>query len=105
VRDRLNAKGLGGSGSLRVVLTGGASQLPGLGKLAANILGAEVRLGRPRGVAGLPGTADPAFAAAVGLLIFSDRFAAETAFRIEEPALATGTGYLAKVGQWIRESF
>jgi len=105
VRDRLTAKGLAGSGSPRVVLTGGASQLPGLGDLATNILDAEVRLGRPRGVAGLPGTADPAFAAAVGLLIFSDRFAAERAFRIEEPALATGTGYLARVGQWIRESF
>ena len=105
VRDRLNAKGMGDSGSPRVVLTGGASQLPGLGELAANILGADVRLGRPRGVAGLPGTADPAFAAAVGLLIFSDRFAADRAFRIEDPVLATGTGYLERVGQWIRESF
>jgi cell division protein FtsA len=56
-------------------------------------------------VAGLPGTADPAFAAAVGLLIFSDRFTADRAFRIEDPMLATGTGYLARVGQWIRESF
>jgi cell division protein FtsA len=105
VRDRLMAKGLGGSGSPRVVLTGGASQLPGLGDLAANILDAEIRLGRPRGVAGLPGTADPAFAAAVGLLLFSDRFAAEAAIRIEEPTLATGTGYLARVGEWIKESF
>ncbi|KIT15831.1 cell division protein FtsA [Jannaschia aquimarina] len=52
----------------RIVLTGGASQLPGLDGLAARILGNQVRLGRPLRVQGLPAMAKgPAFAACVGL--------------------------------------
>lgn len=54
--------------SQRIVLTGGASQIPGLDGLAARILGNQVRLGRPLRVQGLPEAAKgPAFAACVGL--------------------------------------
>ena len=56
-------------GDAEIVLTGGASQLTGLGEVARRVLGRNVRLGRPLGVAGLPEAAKgPAFAAAVGLL-------------------------------------
>ena len=55
----------------RVVLTGGASQLTGLAEAARRMLGRNVRLGRPLGIAGLPEAAkSPAFAAAVGLIIY-----------------------------------
>jgi cell division protein FtsA len=67
-RDRLDAAGFGDLPSQRVVLTGGGSQLPGLGELATRILGNQVRLGRPLRVQGLPDRAKgPAFAACVGL--------------------------------------
>ncbi len=68
VRERLDGAGFGDLPSQRIVLTGGASQLPGLDQLAARILGNQVRLGRPLRVHGLPEAAKgPAFAAAVGL--------------------------------------
>ena len=53
VRDRLAASGLGHVIGKRVVLTGGASQLAGIGDTARAILARQVRLGRPVGVAGL----------------------------------------------------
>ena len=54
-----------------MVLTGGASQLTGLVEAARRVLARNVRLGRPLGVAGMPEVAKgPAFAAAVGLLIY-----------------------------------
>ena len=51
-----------------MVLTGGGSQLPGLDGLAAQLLGYNVRMGRPMRVAGLPQAATgPAFSGSVGL--------------------------------------
>ncbi|CTQ32398.1 cell division protein FtsA [Jannaschia rubra] len=68
VRARLDEAGFRDLPSQRIVLTGGASQLPGLDQLAARILGNQVRLGRPLRVHGLPEAAKgPAFAACVGL--------------------------------------
>jgi cell division ATPase FtsA len=53
------------------VLTGGASQIPGLDGLAPKILGQQVRIGRPLRVQGLPQAATgAAFASAVGLCLF-----------------------------------
>lgn len=69
VRERLDAAGLGRELVKRVVLTGGAAQLVGARELAAEILGRQVRLGRPRPVRGLPEAASgPGFATAIGLL-------------------------------------
>ncbi len=70
VRDRLRQCGHSARGR-RVVLTGGASQLTGLGELARKILEAPVRIGRPLGVKGLPEAAKgPAFSAVVGLMVY-----------------------------------
>jgi cell division protein FtsA len=66
VKDRLDSAGMGRT---RVVLTGGACQLPGLREMAAHALGRQVRLGRPASIRGLPELASgPAFAVAAGLL-------------------------------------
>lgn len=71
LRDRLTASPFANVPRGQVVLTGGASQLPGLTELASSILNRPVRIGRPLGIAGLPPQArGPAFAAAVGLLVF-----------------------------------
>ena len=72
VRARLDAAGFDHLPGQRIVLTGGASQIPGLDGLAGRILGQNVRLGRPLRVHGLPQAATgPAFAASVGLCLFA----------------------------------
>jgi cell division protein FtsA len=107
VRDRLNASGFAALFGRRLVLTGGGSQLNGVTEAARRILARNVRLGRPLGVAGMPEHArGPSFAAAVGLLIYPQVADLEqTEERHDEQFAMTGTGYLARVGHWFRESF
>jgi cell division protein FtsA len=72
VRMRLNVAGFDSLPSQQIVLTGGASQIPGLDGLASRILGQRVRMGRPLRVQGLPQAATgPAFSSAVGLCLFA----------------------------------
>ena len=72
VRVRLDAAGFEYLPSQQIVLTGGASQIPGLDGIASKILGQQVRLGRPLRVHGLPQAATgPGFASAVGLCLFA----------------------------------
>lgn len=107
VRDRLGASHFAADKQARVVLTGGACQLTGMADVAAQILGRQVRLGRPLGVSGLPEPAKaPAFAAVTGLLIYPQAAHLEQFEPRLTRQLMTGTdGYLAKVGRWLRESF
>ena len=71
-RAILDAAGFDQLPSQQIVLTGGASQIPGLDGLAAKILGQSVRLGRPLRVQGLPQAATgAAFASTVGLCLFA----------------------------------
>ncbi|MFC0283927.1 cell division protein FtsA [Camelimonas abortus] len=113
VRDRLRHAGFGAEASRRVVLTGGASQLNGMQEAARRILSAgaapaRVRAGRPLGVKGLPEAAKgPAFAAAVGLLVypqvaFVEHFETRAGY---SHARAGADNYLARVGRWIKDSF
>lgn len=107
VRDRLAGAGFA-TQSRRLVLTGGASQLTGVAETARRILSPQVRIGRPLGIQGLPESAkNPAFAAAVGLLVYP-QFAGIEHFepRGAVPVQATGTdGYMSRVGRWLKESF
>jgi cell division protein FtsA len=107
VRDRLADSLFAGESRGRVILTGGASQLNGLPELAARILGRPVRSGRPLGIAGLPDSAKgAAFAAAAGLLVYPQAAHLEHFEARGGRYLMNGTGgYLARVGQWLRQSF
>ncbi|MBR9836272.1 MAG: cell division protein FtsA [Rhodobacteraceae bacterium] len=72
VRACLDAAGFDHMPSQQIVLTGAASQIPGLDGLASRILGSQVRLGRPMRVHGLPQAATgPGFASAVGMCLFA----------------------------------
>lgn len=72
VRHRLDAAGFDHLPSQQIVLTGGASQIPGMEGLASRILGHRVRLGRPLRVHGLPQAATgPGFASAVGMCLYA----------------------------------
>jgi cell division protein FtsA len=106
-RDRLATSPFAAEPRARVVLTGGGSQLPGLADLAARILRRPVRIGRPLGLAGLPEAAKgPAFAVAAGLLVYPQAAHLEHFEPRRTRQLMTGTGgYMARVGQWLRESF
>lgn len=109
IRDRLNHSGSGHLAGKRVVLTGGGAQLPGLPDVARKILGRNVRVGRPLGVAGLPETAKgPAFSTAVGLMIYPQVADGELGQmrggRITQGLTGTG-GRFGRVGQWFRDSF
>lgn len=108
VRDRLNQSGLGHIVGKRVVLTGGASLLPGMPEVARRILARNVRIGRPLGIAGLPEAAKgAAFSATVGLMIYPQVAGIEErSVKAATSGLMTGTGgRIQRVGQWLRESF
>ncbi len=107
LRDRLNKSGYGNVVGKRVVLTGGASQLAGLPDAARRILGRNVRIGRPLGVAGLPEAAKgPAFSAAVGMMIYPQVASFEND-RVGSARLRmSGTGgRFQRMSQWFRDSF
>jgi len=108
VRDRLKASSFAAEARGRIIVTGGASQITGLPELASNILGRPVRIGRPLGIAGLPEAANgAAFAVATGLLVYPQAAHLEYFETRSKRFLRSGTGggYLARVGQWLRESF
>jgi len=74
VREALEVSEVERLAGHRIVLTGGASQLDGLREYAGRFFDAHVRIGRPRGLLGLPeAAARPAFATAGGLLTYHFR--------------------------------
>ncbi len=108
IRDRIQRSGFSPIVGKRIVLTGGGSQLTGLPEVARRILARNVRIGRPLGVSGLPTAAKgPAFSTAVGLMIYPQ------VAELEEHAvqggmlsqLTGGNGRIARMGQWLKESF
>lgn len=108
IRDRIHASGFSPVVGKRVVLTGGASQLTGLPEAARRILARNVRIGRPMGVSGLPAAAKgPAFSTAVGLMIYPQ--VADQEISIGQGGLFSPFGMansrVARVGQWLKESF
>lgn len=71
VRSRLQDAGLGSAVGRRVVLTGGASLMPGMRELGNYVMDKQVRLGRPIRLTGLPdAVSGPAFATTAGLLSY-----------------------------------
>jgi cell division protein FtsA len=105
VRARLEASGFDRIAGRRVVLTGGASQLPGIGELATLVLDKQVRLGRPTRVAGIAeATGGPAFATCAGLLIHAVTNPDALADRLSVP-VRNGSGLVGRLGLWLRDNF
>ena len=116
IRDRLDAAGVSKTSGRRLVLTGGASQLPGTGELAARVFGKQVRIAGPSGITGLgDAVSGPAFSAVAGVVRRETRGAAEaiagpprlgmtSAARIRrDPTRETERG--GAVWRWFAESF
>jgi cell division protein FtsA len=104
VRARLIDSGLGAIAGRRIVLTGGASQIPGLREISQKYLEKQVRLGRPIRLQGLPdAVSGPGFSATAGLLHYvTERFH-------EMPAEIMATVEAGTVWQrvklWLRENW
>jgi cell division protein FtsA len=106
VRDRLVQAGFDKVAGRRMVLTGGAGQLPGLPELAGMILNKQVRTGRPKGMDGLAEAASgPAFSTCVGLLNYA---LSEKHHLLRYPykhKAPRSDGRLGRFGNWLKENF
>lgn len=72
IATALESLGFSGPVGRQVVLTGGGSELKGIADYAQGVLGRSVRVGRPRGLIGLPDAhSGPAFATLAGLVQFA----------------------------------
>jgi cell division protein FtsA len=72
IRKALSALRFEGPVGRQVVLTGGGAELKGIADYAQQALGRSVRLGRPRGLTGLPEAhGGPAFATLAGLAFYA----------------------------------
>jgi cell division protein FtsA len=72
IDEALKALGFVGPIARQVVLTGGGAELKGIADYAQSVLGRSVRIGRPRGLIGLPEAhSGPAFATLAGLVQFA----------------------------------
>src|SRR5262249_36779057 len=68
VAERLERAGITEGATERVVVTGGAGQLPGLSASAGAFFGKSVRIGQPEAAYGWPaGAAGPAFSTVLGV--------------------------------------
>jgi cell division protein FtsA len=105
IRERLKRANVLAVASRRIALTGGASQLTGLAELVGRAFGATTRIGRPLGTTRFSELAKgPAFAAVAGLLVYP-QFAGREHFEPRRRHAHGDTGYLMRMGRWLRESF
>lgn len=89
LRAELTDSGLRNPLSRSVVLTGGASQLPGLDDLARHVLDKKVRIGRPLDLAGLPdAVSGPAFSCVSGVLRYAGERTHEIPAQLKEQVRA-----------------
>jgi cell division protein FtsA len=104
VRERMDKAGVSAFAGERVVLTGGASSLVGLGEFAANTLGRPARVSMPQPSAGLPqNVSSPAFSTVAGLLAVAASGSGEVSGLRDREAL--GGGYFERVGEWLKTGF
>lgn len=109
VRDFLDSSGTAGASARRIVLTGGASQLQGVGELASEILEKQVRLARPLPIQGLAeAVAGPNCATCAGLLIYAAERHDDSQTRRqmrEHTSPQPAESALGRIGQWLRANF
>jgi len=105
VRERLQIAGFDKVVGRRLVLTGGTSQLSGIGELAATILDKQVRLGRPMSVDGLAeAVSGPMFSTCVGLLQYAATHKVEVPSAAYQPVNKPNR-HFGRFGQWLKENF
>lgn len=106
VRDRLNTAGFEKLSGPRVVLTGGASLLPGVRELAGGVLSkAQVRMAKPRYLEGMAeASSGPQFATCAGLIHHALESTGEVTGRTYRPKDQPSSRF-GRIGQWLRDNF
>ena len=106
VRAHLEAAGVHRIAGRRAVLTGGASQMPGVREMAEQILDKQVRPGRPVRLRGLAeSVAGPAFATCAGLLSHAIQDHVERPITDDAPRPTGLFSPVGRVGRWLKENF
>ncbi len=106
VARKLEEVGLGDVSSHRVVLTGGASQLPGVREIASMVLDKQVRIGRPKNILNLPDNLyNPSFSTCIGLLLFALNYTEKRPSKIVNKPTRGGDGTFGKIFGWLRQNF
>jgi cell division protein FtsA len=100
---RIERSGVARHAMQRMVLTGGGSQVVGLGELAADFFARPVRIAETEAMEGMPaGLGSPASSTIAGLLhVALDPTAGTRGDRAEMEA----GGYLRRMGRWLRQGF
>ncbi|MCQ2741007.1 MAG: cell division protein FtsA [Alphaproteobacteria bacterium] len=103
VGRRLQEAGSANDSSHRVVLTGGAAQLPGIVDVAAMVLDKQVRLGKPKNILNLPDSlCSPAFSTCVGILSFALNFSERRPKKVINKPVNLGNGWTDSIGMWLK---
>ncbi len=106
IRSKIEMGGVSGVAGKRVVLTGGASQLLGVREMASNLLGKQVRLGRPKTLPGLAeSVSGPAFSTAIGMIEYVTKKPMEEQMFDAQRHRGGLTMGFEKVVSWFRENF
>jgi cell division protein FtsA len=104
-RDRLQASGFDRLVGRRAVITGGASQTPGMQDYAGRVLDKQARIARPAYIGGLAeATGGPAFSAAAGLLAYALK-SPDAPDTDAHKSVYAPRGMLGRVGLWLRDHF
>lgn len=106
IRGKIEMSNMAAYAGKRVVLTGGASQLLGVREMAGNILGKQVRLGRPHVLPGLAeSVSGPAFATALGMIEYQvKKPREEQMFDTHRHRGGMMAGF-EKLVQWFKDNF
>lgn len=104
IRGKLEASGVESIAGRRCVLTGGASQMLGVGDLAARMLSKQVRKGKPLPIAGLAeAVSGPAFSGVIGMLRYTQHQPWENEIFMAEQSRKRWLP--ERIMNWFRENF
>ena len=106
VRDKLQAAGMEHAAGNRCVITGGASQMLGVGDMATKMLDKQVRKGNPAMLSGLADSVTgPAFSTAVGMLKHSLQRPWENEILQQGSERSSISRTSKKIARWFKENF
>ena len=104
VRQRMAVGGQGSGNLQHLIVTGGASQLAGLGEAASEHFGCQARIGCPGAMDGLAPAATTQGAAALVGLAFAALMPGVVE-RVAGPKSVNPVGYAGRLGRWFKDSF
>jgi cell division protein FtsA len=106
INRKLEASGMGRYGGNKVVITGGASQLPGLKEMVGHVFSKNVRIGYPVELSGLAeSTSGIAFGTPIGMLLHVAKHEFKNRTGRASTAAGDGTGMVAAVLNWLKSLY